>query len=113
MPSLSPNVLGATAMCSFNADAAAAAFFVQRGFANPGFLRNGAGDYTLTLQDGVNSQTQAVVLQGIQNATPGALAVEFLTTTTIRVRTFSLTAVPAIAAADLDFWLAIFEIGPA
>ena len=108
MPTLAQNVLGFTAFCSFNADAAAAAFFVQRGFANPGFVRNGVGDYTLTLQDGVNTQTQGMVLQGIQNNAAAMIAVEFLTTTTIRVRTLTSAA----AAADIDFWLVVLEAGP-
>lgn len=108
MPSLVENVLGFNAFCSFDA-AVGASFNVQRGFANPGFLRNGAGDYTLTLQDGVNAQTQGVVLQGIQGAVAGCIAVEFLTTTTIRVRTTD----NAGAATDLDFWLLVMEAGPA
>jgi hypothetical protein len=109
MPSLTGSVLGLAGFCSFNADAAAAAFFVQRGFANPGFVRNGVGDYTLTLQDGVNSQTQGVVTCGLQSAASGMISVEFLTTTTLRVRTFT----GANAAADIDFWLSVQEAGPA
>lgn len=107
MPSLIENVLGFNAFCSFNADVAPA-FFVQRGFANPGFTRNGAGDYTLILQDGVNMQTQGVVLHGMQNATAGMMAVEVLTTTTLRVRTLNSAGV----ATDIDFWLVILEAGP-
>jgi hypothetical protein len=114
MPSLIENVLGFNAFCSFNADAGAPAFFTQRGFANPGFTRNGAGDYTLTLQDGVNTQTQGVVLMGVQNNAPALISVEFLTTTTLRVRTLSATTAtpPVLAAADVDFWLMVMEAGP-
>ena len=108
MPSLVENVLGYNAFCSFNADAVTPAFFVQRGFANPGFIRNGAGDYTFTMQDGVNMQTQGVVLQGLQSNTAGMMAVEVLTTTTLRVRTLNSAGV----AADLDFWLTVMEAGP-
>lgn len=109
MPSLSQNTLGFNAFCSFNADAAAAAFFVQRGFTSPGFLRNGVGDYTFTLSDGVNMQTQGVVLGALQNATAGMMAVEVLTTTTFRVRTLNSAA----AATDIDFWITVYEAGPA
>lgn len=107
MSSTAGQVLGAIA-CSFDADAAAPKFFGQRGFANPGFTRNGVGDYTLVLQDGVNIQTQGVCTHGLQANAPGMMAVEFLTTTTLRVRTLNSAA----AAADLDFWLAIQEMGP-
>lgn len=86
----------------------------QRGYVAALPTRNGAGDYTLTLatDNGVaqnSSQFQAALSQ---NA-PGAVGVEFLTTTTHRVRTFSLTTVPAIAAADIDFWIRIEELPPA
>jgi hypothetical protein len=108
MPSLTGNVLGYAAFCSFNTDAVTPAFFVQRGFANPGFVRNGTGDYTLTLEDGVNMQTQGVVLMGLQNSTAGMIAVEVLTTTTLRVRTLNSAA----AATDIDFWLTVMESGP-
>lgn len=112
MSSLAQNTLGFNAFCSFNADAAAAAFFVQRGFTSPGFVRNGVGDYTLTLVNGVDMTNQGVVQATVQNNAPGIIGVEVLTTTTLRVRTFSATTVPAIAAADLDFWLQVFETGP-
>lgn len=112
MSSLSQNVLGFNAFASFNADAAAAAFFVQRGFASPGFVRNGVGDYTFTLSNGVDMTNQGIVQATIQNNAPGIIGVEVLTTTTFRVRVFSATTVPAIAAADLDFWLQVYETGP-
>ena len=110
MPSLISNVVGLNAFASFNADAAAAAFFVQRGFAS--FVRNGVGDYTFTLSNGVDMTNQGVVSATPNNNAPAAIAVEVLTTTTFRVRTFSLTTVPAVAAADIDFWLQVFESGP-
>jgi hypothetical protein len=108
MSMLSGQIMGIIAACSFNADPATPGYNVQRGFANPGFVRNGAGDYTLTLQDGVNTQTQGVVTGALQGNAPGMLAVEFLSTTTVRVRTLN----SAGAAADLDFWLSVQEIGP-
>lgn len=110
MPSLIANVVGLNAFCSFNADAAAAAFFVQRGFAS--FVRNGVGDYTFTLSTGVDMTNQGVVGITLGGAIPGGCSVEVLTTTTFRVRTFSLTVVPAVAAADIDFWVQVFETGP-
>lgn len=111
MPSLASNVMGLNAFCSFNADAAAAAFLVQRGFAS--FVRNGVGDYTFTLSTGVDMSTQGNVSVSINNNAFAAAAVEVLTTTTFRVRTCTMTAVPAVAAADVDFWITVFETGPA
>jgi len=108
MTTLAQNVLGTNAFCSFNADAAAPAFFVQRGFANPGFVRNGLGDYTLTLTDGVQMSTQGIVQATCQNNASAMIAVEVLTTTTLRVRTLTSAA----AAADIDFWLEVKETGP-
>lgn len=110
MPSLASNVTGLNAFCSFNADAAAAAFSVQRGFAS--FVRNGVGDYTFTISTGVDMTTQGVVMLTINNNAFASGAVEVLTTTTFRVRTCTTTAVPAVAAADVDFWIVIFETGP-
>lgn len=112
MPTLAHNVYGTLAACSFDA-AAAPAFFVQRGFANPGFLRNGAGDYTMTLQDGANLQTEAIVKCGLGGAVGNAMvAVEVLTTTTMRVRSFVSGGAGADVATDIDFWLEVEKISP-
>lgn len=82
----------------------------QRGYVSALPTRNGAGDYTLTLQtDNGAAQNEMQVAATISQNAPGALGVEFLTTTTHRVRTFSLTTVPAIAAADIDFWIRISQ----
>lgn len=112
MPTLSPTVYGMHAAGSLDA-AAGAAWFVQRGFANPGFLRNGAGDYTLTLQDGANLQTEAIVKVGLGGAIGNAMvAAEVLTTTTLRVRTFTSGGAGADVAADVDFWIEVQKIAP-
>lgn len=108
MPSLYPTVVGTFAAASFDADAAAAAFRVQRGFANPGFSRTGAGDYTFTLLDAINLSTEAVCKAGINQNASGMVAIEPLTTTTMRVRTFT----GANAAADIDFWLEVNKYSP-
>jgi hypothetical protein len=85
----------------------------QRGYVSALPTRNGAGDYTLTLAtDNGVAQNNSFFTATCMAAAPGAIGVEFLTTTTHRVRTFSLTVVPAIAAADIDFVLTIGEFSP-
>lgn len=112
MSTLAPNVYGTLAAGSLDA-AVGAAWFVQRGFANPGFLRNGAGDYTLTLQDGANLQTEAIVKCGLGGAIGNSMvAVEVLTTTTMRVRSFTSGGAGADVAADIDFWIEVQKIAP-
>jgi hypothetical protein len=106
MPSLAGMVYGLLAACSFDA-AASPAFLVQRGFA-AAITRTGVGDYTLTLSDGCNFNTEAVVYTGLNGNAGGFLSVEPLTTTTCRVRIFNAAA----AAADIDFWMAIQKIAP-
>lgn len=110
MPSLISTVVGLNAFCSFNADGAAPAFLVQRGFAS--FTRNGVGDYTFTLSQGVDLSAQGLVSVTAQGATVASCAVEILTSTTFRLRTFTLTTAPAIAAAEVDVWITVSETGP-
>lgn len=104
--------MGILAAGNFNADAEDPGFLWQRGFASDtAFVRNGAGDYTLTLQNGLNDATQGLAQVTIKGATPGCVAVTFPTTTTIRVKTTD----PAqeVPAADLGFYIEVHEIGPA
>lgn len=96
---------GVHAMCSFDADAAAAAFRNQRGFAS--FVRNGAGDYTLTLSDGI-IQNQACIQCTTNSGTVAASDAQWVTATTIRVK----TATDAGAATDMDFSIQVFDLGP-
>jgi hypothetical protein len=103
--------MGAAALCSV-ASGANPTYRINKGFASTAITRTGAGDYTLTLLDACQLQNEAVVLTGIGNNAFAAIAVEFLTTTTIRTRACTMTAVPAVAAADVDFWLAVFRTGP-
>lgn len=107
--SLSQQVYGA-AYCSV--DASNAAFFVQRGF-DAAIVDNGAGDFTLTLEDAYDFDncivTSGVVYGGVAGA---SITVEILSATQLRVRTATVSVVPAVAAADLDFWLKIEQIAP-
>lgn len=112
MPALAPTILGAAAMASVQGDAVTPTYRINKGFASTAITRNAAGDYTLTLLDALNFQTEAVVLATPAGGTIGFIAVEFLTTTTLRTRAATATVVPAITAADVDFWLAIFRTGP-
>lgn len=95
---------GLHAACSFDADAAAAAFRNQRGFSS--LLRNGAGDYTLTMTDGI-AQAQAVIQATTNGGAAAMIDAQWATATTIRVRTMSNAAM----AADIDFSIAVFDTG--
>lgn len=106
MPTLANTVYGILAACSFNADPAPA-YLMNRGFA-AAITRTGAGDYTLTLDQGVNFLTECIADASIQGSTPGMIAVEPLTTTTCRIRTLNAAG----AATDLDFYLSITRILP-
>lgn len=105
MSNLSAQVYG-DICCSFAAGVSPA-FLLNRGFSAT-IVRTGVGDYTLALQDGagVNLSTGACVKATIQGAVQGFIAIEPLTTTTMRVR----TANAAAAATDLNFWLDIQQI---
>lgn len=105
MPSLLQTQSGLEAICNFDADAAAAAFRSQRGFAS--FVRNGAGDYTFTLSRGI-AQEQFVAHCTLNSGAAGMADVAWVTATTCRVKTLDSAAM----AADKDFMLTIAEIGP-
>lgn len=109
----SGNVMGYHAACSFNADAAAAAFFRQRGFSS--FVRNGAGDYSLTMTSALDlAGGDGVVSAGVNSNAAAAIGVEVVSATVLRVRTISITvgADADTAAADIDFWLMVTPLGP-
>lgn len=81
-------------------------YSLNRGFVSPP-LRNGAGDYTLTLQDGANLQSEAQVAGQVYGVGDSTLNIEILTVTTFRVRTFT-----GGVAAELNFGVAIQDVGP-
>lgn len=112
MPSLSSAIMGLIAVASFDGDATTPAYRMSRGFTSA-ITRTGAGDYTLTLTDGVNAQTQALVQATSAHNAFACISVEFLTTTTLRIRTAVLAATPSVTATDIDFWIQVQEIGPA
>ena len=95
-----------------DSDAAAPVYRSQRGFASTAITRNGAGDYTLTLGQAYDS-TLTKVLATVIGPALHTISVEWASSTTLRVRTTTITAVPAIAAADLDFNVEVQEMGPA
>lgn len=106
MATLINGVVGLQAAVAFNADVAPT-YLRNVGFAAPAtIVRTGAGDYTLTLNEGINLQTEAQVQATIIGATPGMIAVEVLTTTTARIRTLNAAG----AATDLDFWLRVERV---
>lgn len=95
---------GLHGIVNFDADAAAAAFRTQRGFSS--FVRNGAGDYTLTLTDGIG-QSQAVITASTNGGAGAMIDAQWVTATTIRVRTLSSAAM----AADIDFSMVVHDAG--
>ena len=81
-------------------------FTLNKGFT--GVVRNGAGDYTLTLQDGLAIATEgAIAIQPI-SALFVAASVELVTAATIRVRTFDAAG----AALESNFSVMIQDVGP-
>lgn len=81
-------------------------YSLNRGFVSPP-LRNGAGDYTLTLQDGANLSTEAQIKGQVYGVGDSTLNIEPLTVTTFRVRTFT-----GGVAAELNFGVEIQDVGP-
>ncbi len=113
--SLAQTILGTKACAWVDSDAAAPTYRRSRGFAvGTAIVRNGAGDYTLTLSDALDTAATGDVLLsgGCNHNAFAALAIELASATTLRTRTAVLTAVPAVTATDLDFWIKIEEMGP-
>lgn len=102
MPSLAGTVCGVAASCGFNAQVGPT-FQWSVGFDQSLITRTGPGDYTLTLKDALPLATKCAILQGLQGSVPGMIAVELLTTTTVRIRTLNAAG----AATDIPFWLQI------
>lgn len=107
MSNLTGVVMGYNAVAQVTAASGTPSFGVQRGFA-AALVDNGTGDTTLTLQNGVNLATEAICLAGLSGSGSGMVAVEAVSTTSLRIRAFS----GANAAADRDFWIAILPLGP-
>ena len=107
MSSLAENVQGFHALASV-LGGNPATFVRQRGFA-AAVLRNGVGDHTFTLTEGLDlAGGNGVCLSGLNGVVAGQLAVEVVSATQLRVRTLDAAAAPA----DLSFWLALMPIGP-
>jgi len=104
MATLAENVMGYAAVASFDAGAVGA-FFNQRGFS--GFVRNGVGDYSLTMLQPENMATDGIVQATVAGVGDTSIAVEVVSTTVVRVRIFT-----GGIAADVDFWIDIKTIGP-
>jgi hypothetical protein len=84
---------------------------LNRGFL--GVVRNGAGDYTLTLQDGLNVGFNAAGVEGYAKAYCAAAGIAQCniiqpSLTTLQVRTFNAAG----AATDGDFNVEVSNIGP-
>lgn len=80
-------------------------FALNRGF-SPTITRNGAGDYTLTIETEGLTAADCQVLCTVSGATPAVVAVERASATTIRVRTVTDAGVAT------DFGYSIFVLRP-
>lgn len=110
--SYAPLVLGWQALAFVDSDAVTPVYRRQRGFASTAITRNGAGDYTLTLSDAVDAAADLLLQLTVQNNALAFGAIDVPTATTLRTRTASATAVPAITAADLDYFVFVGNFGP-
>lgn len=111
MPSLDRIILGTLAVASVDGTGA---YISQRGFTADPPVHNGAGDNTLALTDGLDLENDGTVTVGSNRNGPAFIAVEYLTTTSFRVRTAALTIAGTITilATNVDFWVQIDEIAP-
>lgn len=111
--SLAATVLGILAACWVDADAATPVYRSQRGFSSAAIVRNSAGNYTLTLQDAISTTADVLITCGCNNSALGIVTVNLASTTTLTALMATTTVVPAIAAADIDFWVKVEQFGPA
>jgi len=105
---------GIKAACFVDSDGAAPTYRRQRGFAATAIVRTGAGDVTLTLAEplDIGALADRMILATVEGPALHTISVEQASATTLRVRTNTITAVPAVAPADLDFHLVVLEFGP-
>jgi hypothetical protein len=101
-------VYGLHAICTFAGGAGGGAFLRGRGFNVAVFVRNGAGDYTLTLTDAID--TTGAQHGFSATGSDGAVSqidVAILTATTIRVK----TGAGAQVLTDMTFTLLVHDLG--
>lgn len=107
MSSMTENVQGYHALASVTGGNPAT-YNRQRGFA-AAIVRNGAGDHTLELKEGLDlAGGNGVCLGGLNADQAGQIGIQVVDATHLRVRTMDAAGV----AADLSFWLALMPIGP-
>lgn len=82
----------------------------QRGFTgNAGITRNGAGDYTLTLSDAIDTTpAQHMLIGSTADGAAAAIDAVIATATTIRCR----TSAGAQVATDMRFAVLVWDFGP-
>ncbi len=108
---LTPLVLGKKAIAWIQGDIVTPFYNRQRGFSGP-IVRNGAGDYLLTLADPI-SFSDVLITPGVVNTNLfGSVTFELVSSTVIRSRAARFSAGPGIAPADFSFWIVIEEFGP-
>jgi hypothetical protein len=106
---------GVKAQAFIDSDGVTPVYFRQRGFAGgTAIVRNGAGDYTLTLSEplDVGANPDRMIQLTVAGGALHGGSVEVASATTLRIRTYTVTAAPTVAAADLDFYITVGEIGP-
>lgn len=101
---------GLCAIATIDGDAVTPTYIRQRGFTGA-ITRNGAGDYTLTLNEAWDfAGGAAVPIVTVLNNALAFASVEVVSATQLRVRMASATVVPAITAADLNFTILIAPV---
>lgn len=114
MATMAENVMGRQAQCYVDSDATTPVYRRQRGMASTAITRNSAGNYSLTLNEPIATATDGDVLIGltVNSSALACAAVELVSTTVLRTLTAAVTVVPAVTAADLDYWLTVEQFGP-
>lgn len=113
MGNLNAVAQGDLALAGVTFTAGTPAYSSNRGFA-AAITDNGVGDVTLVLSNEQNLVTAANVQVSIRGALPGLISWEAVSTTGIRIRTWSCSVGmdADTAAADLDFQVRITPLAP-
>ena len=109
MPSRVGLVFGYRAVCTFQGTAGGGAYLKARGFTVATFTRNAAGDYSLTVDEALDTTgaEHGFLGLGSNGAVGTTMDVAIVSATVIRVRTGV-----ASTLTDMIFTLAIVDIGP-
>lgn len=107
MGTLQANSQGELAMCSVTVAAGVPTLTANRGFAS--IVDNGAGDFTLNLDNAQALNTAGNVQATCGGAIFAAITVEVVTATSIRCRTWDAAGA---ALDNINFWVRICPVSP-